>query len=303
MNEEKYTKFKTVTGYDIKSFFSDFVTFVNQYYPSIVEYYNGGEIDQESFYRLDRLTKDMDKIDALFVLHSDTLDDIDSWELLDIFTEIQTKIWTIRNSAKWLRSVFNGVRSNTIQMNQILSTNESFEDVVEKDMYSINPQDDWLNIVVPQYITEEDYTTITSPIFAINLQQNSLGYIDTVVDTLDGKSILGIDIDKNFQFEDNDLKVVIYDDAIRQALELIQGSLKGFYPEFPDYGISNEIIGTTINAIQYPSIFKNLINMFQKDGRWKSVELIDLYTEQDSVFIKIRATTVTKNDYIISIPI
>lgn len=303
MNEEKYTKFKTVTGYDIESFFSDFVTFVNQYYPSIVEYYNGGEIDQESFYRLDRLTKDMDKIDALFVLHSDTLDDIDSWELLDIFTEIQTKIWTIRNSAKWLRSVFNGVRSNTIQMNQILSTNESFEDVVEKDMYSINPQDDWLNIVVPQYITEEDYTTTTSPIFAINLQQNSLGYIDTVVDTLDGKSILGIDIDKNFQFEDNDLKVVIYDDAIRQALELIQGSLKGFYPEFPDYGISNEIIGTTINAIQYPSIFKNLINMFQKDGRWKSVELIDLYTEQDSVFIKIRATTVTKNDYIISIPI
>lgn len=301
--EQKYEKFKTVTGYDIRLFFSDFVTFVNQYYPSIVDYYNGGTIDQEAFYRLNLLTKEMDKIEPLFVLHSNTLDDIDSWELLDVFTEIQTKIWTIRNSAKWLRSVFDCVRSNTVKMEQVLGTDESFEDVAQKNLYSSNPQDDWLNIVVPQYINEEDYTPQSSPIFSINLQQSRNNYIDNIVDTLDGKSILGIDIDKNFLFESDDLKVVSYDDAIKQALELIQGSLKGFYPEFPDYGITNDIIGTTINAVQYPTIFKNLINMFQKDSRWKSIELIDLYTEQDSIFLKIKATTVTKDDFIVSIPI
>ena len=100
--DQKYEKFKVITGYDIRLFFSDFVTFVNQYYPFIVDYYNGGTINQETFYKLNLLTKEMDKIEPLFTLYSNTLDDIDSWELLDIFTEIQTKLWTIRNSAKWL---------------------------------------------------------------------------------------------------------------------------------------------------------------------------------------------------------
>lgn len=301
--DQKYEKFKVITGYDIRLFFSDFVTFVNQYYPFIVDYYNGGTIDQETFYKLNLLTKEMDKIEPLFTLCSNTLDDIDSWELLDIFTEIQTKLWTIRNSAKWLRSTFDNVRSNTVKMEQVLSTDESFEDIAQKNLSSSNPQDDWLNIVVPQYINEEDYTPQSSPIFSINLEQSRDNYIDNIVDTLSGKSILGIDIDKNFLFENDDLKVVSYDDAIKQALELIQSSLKGFYPEFPNYGITNDIIGTTINAVQYPTIFKNLINMFQRDGRWKSVELIDLYTEQDSIFLKIKATTVTKEDFIVNIPI
>lgn len=301
--DQKYEKFKVITGYDIRLFFSDFVTFVNQYYPFIVDYYNGGTINQETFYKLNLLTKEMDKIEPLFTLYSNTLDDIDSWELLDIFTEIQTKLWTIRNSAKWLRSTFDNVRSNTVKMEQVLSTDESFEDIAQKNLSSSNPQDDWLNIVVPQYINEEDYTPQSSPIFSINLEQSRDNYIDNIVDTLSGKSILGIDIDKNFLFENDDLKVVSYDDAIKQALELIQSSLKGFYPEFPNYGITNDIIGTTINAVQYPTIFKNLINMFQRDGRWKSVELIDLYTEQDSIFLKIKATTVTKEDFIVNIPI
>ena len=301
--DQKYEKFKVITGYDIRLFFSDFVTFVNQYYPFIVDYYNGGTINQETFYKLNLLTKEMDKIEPLFTLYSNILDDIDSWELLDIFTEIQTKLWTIRNSAKWLRSTFDNVRSNTVKMEQVLSTDESFEDIAQKNLSSSNPQDDWLNIVVPQYINEEDYTPQSSPIFSINLEQSRDNYIDNIVDTLSGKSILGIDIDKNFLFENDDLKVVSYDDAIKQALELIQSSLKGFYPEFPNYGITNDIIGTTINAVQYPTIFKNLINMFQRDGRWKSVELIDLYTEQDSIFLKIKATTVTKEDFIVNIPI
>lgn len=298
-----YEKFKNVTGYDIEAFFQSFVIFVTEQYPYIIDYYNGGKVEKEAFYQLDRISKEIGKIEPLFTLHSNTLNDIDSWELLDVFTEIETKIWTIRNSAKWLRSVFNYVRSNTIKVDRVLKTDENFEDVSE-ELGAENPQDDWLNITTPQYIEEEDYTPEDgSGIFSVNLQNIGLNYVDNIIDVLSGESILGIDIDKDFLFENDDLKIVAYDKAIEQALKLIQESLKGTYPEFENYGISDSFIGTTVNAIQYPSIFKDLMNMFQRDSRWKSVELLDVRRESDSIFLQIKVTAITENDYIINVPI
>ena len=224
-------------------------------------------------------------------MHKNSLNDLDAWELLDTFTEIQTKILTIRSSAKWMRSVFDYVRTNTIKVEKILQSDETFEDV-SANLDAITPQDDWVNITVPQYITEELYTNSSSPIFSVNLQNVGLNYVDNVVDVLNGKSILGVDLD-----------VIEYDQAMVQALELIQSSLKGSYPEFEDYGITNEFIGTTVNAIQYATIFKGLMNMFQRDSRWKTVELLDLKRDQDSIFLSIRATTITESNYIINIPI
>lgn len=302
MNETMYEKFENITGYDIKSFFQSFVDFVSTEYPYIVDYYQGGSIRQESFYALDRLTKEVNKIEPLFTLHKNSLNDLDAWELLDTFTEIQTKILTIRSSAKWMRSVFDYVRTNTIKVEKILQSDETFEDV-SANLDAMTPQDDWVNITVPQYITEELYTNSSSPIFSVNLQNVGLNYVDNVVDVLNGKSILGVDLDKSFTFENDDLKVIEYDQAMVQALELIQSSLKGSYPEFEDYGITNEFIGTTVNAIQYATIFKGLMNMFQRDSRWKTVELLDLKRDQDSVFLSIRATTISANSYIINIPI
>ena len=118
--------------------------------------------------------------------------------------------------------------------------------------------------------------------FYINLKNAGNNYLDTVVDVLVGDNILGRDIDVNFVFENDDLKIVIGDDAIRQALDTILSSQKGAIPEFKDYGIANEFIGTTVNAIQYPSIFKDVMNMFQRDSRWDSVELMDVKREEEA---------------------
>ena len=57
-----------------------------------------------------------------------------------------------------------------------------------------------------------------------------LNYVDNVVDVLNGKSILGVDLDKSFTFENDDLKVIEYDQAMVQALELIQSFFKRFLP-------------------------------------------------------------------------
>lgn len=301
--EDKYEKFKRITGYDIKSFFEEYVRFCNQDYPNIISYYNGGDLVAESFYKLLILDKELGVIEPLFVLHDNTLDDISMWEILDNFTEVQTKIATIKSSERWLRST-NVKGSNSIRVVKTLRMGESFEDV-SRQLNDDNPEDDWMKITIPQYIKEEDYTFEDGSrnTFYVDLKNSGGTMVDTVVDTLVGENILGRDISTEFIYVNNDLKIIKGNEAMEQALEIILNALKGCIPEFVDYGIANEAIGTTVNAIQYPTIFKSIMNMFQRDSRWSSVELLDVYVKEDSVFLKIKAETVMKTNYITSIPI
>lgn len=306
MNESVYDKiyerFRNITGYDIKIFLQDFIDFVNNHYANIVSYYNGGAINNQSFGMLDRLLKEINKIEPLFTLHYNSLNNIGDWFLLDLFSQVQTKLWTIRFSSKWMRSVRTGVRSNTIKYDKFLKTDQNFEDIAA-EVGMIDYQNDWKNITVPQYITEESYTPQSSPIFSVNFQISGINYIDNIVDSLEGKNVLGKDISTDFSFEGDDLKVVLYEDSLKQALQLILESEKGAIPEFNDYGIPSDFRGTTVNAIQYSIIFKSIMNMFQRDSRWRSVELMDIYRDQDSIFIKIKATAVTAGDFVLTVPI
>lgn len=299
---DMYEKFLSVTGYNIKDFFQSYVDFCSEYYPYIVDYYQGGEINADSFYELDKLIAQINIIESLFQLHENKLDDISMWELLESFSEIVTKLTTIKNSDRWLRSASVG-RTNTLQLEKQLRTGETFETVSEQ-LELENPEDDWVDIVVPQYIIEEDYITGQgSNTFSVNLKNVGINYVDNVVDTLVDENILGKDLSTEFVFENEDLKIIKFQKSMEQALRIILEAVKGCIPEFTDYGLPSDFIGQTTNAIQYPIIFKSLMNMFQRDNRWASAELIDLKKVEDSIFMKVRATTVTKEDFLINVPI
>lgn len=299
---DMYEKFLSVTGYNIKDFFQSYVDFCSEYYPYIVDYYQGGEINADSFYELDKLIAQINIIEPLFQLHENKLDDISMWELLESFSEIVTKLTTIKNSDRWLRSASVG-RTNTLQLEKRLRTGETFETVSEQ-LELENPEDDWVDIVVPQYIIEEDYITGQgSNTFSVNLKNVGINYVDNVVDTLVDENILGKDLSTEFVFENEDLKIIKFQKSMEQALKIILEAVKGCIPEFTDYGLPSDFIGQTTNAIQYPIIFKSLMNMFQRDNRWASAELIDLKKVEDSIFMKVRATTVTKEDFLINVPI
>lgn len=299
---DMYEKFLSVTGYNIKDFFQSYVDFCSEYYPYIVDYYQGGEINADSFYELDKLIAQINIIEPLFQLHENKLNDISMWELLESFSEIVTKLTTIKNSDRWLRSASVG-RTNTLQLEKQLRTGETFETVSEQ-LELENPEDDWVDIVVPQYIIEEDYITGQgSNTFSVNLKNVGINYVDNVVDTLVDENILGKDLSTEFVFENEDLKIIKFQKSMEQALRIILEAVKGCIPEFTDYGLPSDFIGQTTNAIQYPIIFKSLMNMFQRDNRWASAELIDLKKVEDSIFMKVRATTVTKEDFLINVPI
>lgn len=300
-------KFYEVTGYNISEFFESVRYFISTKYPLIIDFYNGGDYPSNVFSQLDYLLKECEKIEPLFELKKNTLDNIDFWELLDIFSDVQAKLLTIANSSRWQRSSRLGTYGSTINVNQLLKTYQTFEDVA--DSFSLeNPQDDWMDIAKKNEFLETDYSpTDSKGLFVMPINNSGNSQIDNVVDNLalvkqeDGSYLslsMGKDINKNFLFKDGDIDIVQFQDALIQSFDTILKTQKGGIPEFPNYGLPNDMIGSTVNAMQYPIIFKAISNMFQYDSRFKEVKILDIYRKEDNIFMKIEASSVTNESFV-----
>lgn len=294
-------KYYNITRIDIAQFFQDVVDFINQGYPSILSYYEGGNLPANSLKVLDDLLFRAEKIDAAFYNFSGQMKTTDMWDLLDTFEDTWGQLLTINNTSKWMRSSRVGRYDGKFYLERALADFENFEQVASS-VGSNDPQNDWENIAIDNFIIEEKYSPRNGgPIFKISLSSTANFGIQTVVDSLVGERILGKDIDKRFYFKDNDLAIVEYKDAINQTIDTIMNTLKRDIPEFPEDGISNEFVGTNVSAIQYPTLFRNLSTMFAKDDRFIEVNLLSLTREDDYIIMKIKIRTVNSDSFITNI--
>lgn len=296
-------KYYNITKIDIQQFFQDTVDFINEGYPSILSYYEGGDLPADSFKVLDDLLVRAESIDAAFFNFSDQMKTLDMWDLLDTFEDSWGQLLTINNTSKWMRSSRVGRYDGKFYLERTLKDFENFEQVASS-VGSNDPQNDWEEIAVSNFIIEEDYSPRSGgPIFKISLSSSANFGIQTVVDSLVGERILGKDVDKRFYFANNDLAIVEYKDAINQTIDTIMNTLKGDIPEFPEDGISNEFIGTNVSAIQYPTLFRNLSTIFAKDDRFIEVNLLSLSRKDDYIIMKIKIKTINSDSYITNISV
>lgn len=296
-------KYYNITKIDIQQFFQDTVDFINEGYPSILSYYEGGDLPADSFKVLDDLLVRAESIDAAFFNFSDQMKTLDMWDLLDTFEDSWGQLLTINNTSKWMRSSRVGRYDSKFYLERALKDFENFEQVASS-VGSNDPQNDWEEIAVSNFIIEEDYSPRSGgPIFKISLSSSANFGIQTVVDSLVGERILGKDVDKRFYFANNDLAIVEYKDAINQTIDTIMNTLKGDIPEFPEDGVSNEFIGTNVSAIQYPTLFRNLSTMFAKDDRFIEVNLLSLSRKDDYIIMKIKIKTINSDSYITNISV
>jgi hypothetical protein len=295
-----FDKFKITTGYDMVVFLNRYSSFMDIYYPSVVNYYSGGGLNQNAFFELDYLLKEVSKIEPLFLLNTNRMDTIDMWELLDLFTDVQTKLLTIKNTGKWMRSSRLNTNDTGVKIDRVQYQNETVE-MMANDLGYGDPHNDWMDIAINNQAIEEDYTLEGGKIFTVVFQNNSNIGLDNIVDFGVGKNILGKDVIKKISFVNNDLETVEYEKAMAQSFEVKMNVQKNSIPEFPEYGINNQYIGTSIGALSYPSLFRDVLALFRQDKRWTKVNLLDLYHKDDMVFMKIEATSILKDSLVTNI--
>jgi len=286
-----YEKFYRTTGYDLKAFFTRYISFVSNDLPYIVDYYNGGDVNSASFLELDRLITETKKIEPLFDLHKSSLNTVDMWEALDLFSDTVIKLETIKNFAKWQRSSRLGAGNVNAKVSIIQNQNQTLEGISFLSGVE-DSQNDWRNLAIQNQSIEEAYTTEGGALFVIPTQSVASQKIPNIVDVSSQDNVFGRDLDRNILFSDNDLLTVEGIDNIIQNLEIKLSTKKGDIPEFPSDGMDNDLIGTSMSAIRYPVLVRDLSNLFKKDGRYSEVVINNIISQEDSVFLEMRIKTI-----------
>jgi hypothetical protein len=291
-----FDTFKSVTRFDIQAYFDEFSSFVLSDYQKIVDFYsNGAAIPSDTINTLKDLNTQMLQINDLFNLYNDRLSSSTSeiWELLDYFESTKVTLMTIINSARWMRSTKNVLQSNVVNLDYILKQGETFEQLAGEVGYS-DPVNDWSQLALNNDIKEEAYTFEGGNKLKISFV-NDLSYdINSVIDSISGLKIYGLDIDCSaFGFDPaiNDFKILGYKDTIKQQTTILLGLTKGSVPEFPQDGISKDLLGSNVNAIQYPVIMRQQSAVFEKDGRYKSIAIDSIATQVAALIMNITITT------------
>jgi hypothetical protein len=288
-----FDTFKNITRFDIQSYFEDFSSFVLSDYQSISAYYQTGTpLTSDTILKVNDLMSRMAQINDLFFVYGDRLSatTVEVWEMLDFFESTKVTLLTIVNSSRWLRSTKNVLRSNAVSNDFILRQQQSLEQLAS-EIGSGDATNDWSQIAITNNLKEEDYSFEGGNKLKISFTNNLNYFVNSVIDSISGEKLYGLDIDRNFYFENNDLAVLGYRDNINQQTLILLGLVKGSVPEFPQDGIDKNLISSNVNAIQYPMILRQQSLVFEKDDRYKAIAVSGFSHLGEALIIDMQITT------------
>ncbi len=293
MNSTVFDIFQKITRFDIKSYFEQFADFVSTDYQKISDFYSKGAVlKQEVIDKLERLNNQMRQLNDLFSIYSRNLSEetAEIWELLDFFESTKVTLLTMWNSSRWMRSTKDIFQSSVVKQDYNLRQGQNFETLATELGYN-DANNNWAQIAIDNDIREEDYTYEGGKKLKISFVNDYSFQVNTVIDSISGERLYGKDIDRVLTFENNDLKTLGYHDTIRQQTAILLGLMKGSVPEFLTDGINKDVVGSNINALQYPMLLRQQASVFEKDGRYRSIEVNKMYIVEDSLVIELQITT------------
>jgi len=289
-NRKTVDYFSMVTRYDVSTYLELYSIFIQSNQPQILAYYRDRDTapDATSFDFMEKLITESIKLDNLIKMHKNAFDKIDHWELLIMLEEVRDKLETVKNTSKWIGSskAKNSWHSTSISSSHVLEQNETLEDIsLDLNGRGGDNQNDWAQIAMENDLLETDYTVdggnkiqltkgiSTSPNF----------FIKSVIDTLYNQTMYGLDLSRKITFENNDIKVLNYNDTVLQAVEILILLKKGDVPEFPNFGIDADLgVGGNAGQLFHSAIVRQLRAVFSTDDTLRNFNVLKAeYKEGD----------------------
>ena len=296
VSEELLDEIKKITGIDLSYTIYNFIYFMDFYYPDIINYYSGltSVPNGDSFKKLNILLDESKTLINILNLNKQSFSSVEIHILLENIEEMHTKLCIIDNISKFLRSTIVKGQFNLGVIDQVsLNYNETLEKLSRR-INSINSDNDWVDSAIKNDLIEEDYTPDGGVILKV-VYNNAPGGISnmlSIVDNIEGEKMYGLDIDRNLSFIDNDLKILTYKETINQSIDIKLGLKQGDVPEFPRDGIQlNQTIGSNINSVQFPILFRQLSSLFSKDDSISSFSIKNFIIQGDATLIDIEINT------------
>jgi hypothetical protein len=290
-------RFKKITGFNYQDLLTRFYNFNTDKKQKIYDYYNGVSTvaDGEAFSQLDKLRTDFDSAISIVSFNKESFVLYDAWELFSELEDINSKLDTIYNSSKFLRSAISLGNFNPSPLIEVTLGNNQTLERLAKDLKSQDPQNDWTKIFLNNQLTEESYTADGGAILQVSFQGSDPLILTSVVDNIDSaEKTFGLDIQAKLEYEDNDLKVLTYKETLLQTVGILSSLTKGSVPEFPEQGVDKRIsVGSTFGSLTFPVIFRQLYQNFTTDDSFKEFSITDLSRDGDSLLINYQVRTRT----------
>ena len=299
-------EFENLTKYPIGSYFLGIDSFFKNDKQNIISYYSG-DIDllnNNSFNNLSFLINETRNLFSVFSLNKKKLTNYKWWILINQVEQIDTTLLLIDNASKWLRSTisrgnFNPNPEVDIPFNQ----GQTLETIERNILGSVNWDDTWSDLALKNDLREEDYTSNGGFLLKANFNYTLNNFkINSIVDNPVGERILGVDINKKLQFEGNDLSVLLPKETFTQNVKILINLRKGDNPEFFDQGINPKlVVGSNVNNITYPILFRQLSILFKADDTIGSFNITTINRKQDAVFLEFEVSSRLGDSQIISL--
>lgn len=285
-----YEEFENITGFDLESFYSRFVTFINEQSQLIIDYYSGLEdnMDRDAYKEFLYLNNNIDYVLNLFYLNKERFNTIDFWQLMEFADDIKIKLNTIGNFNRFSRSaVLKESFTNETVVDVAMRKGETIEELVAR-FGSTDREADWVDVAITNSLIQEDYTPDGGVVLSITFKNNFRFFLDSIVDTPIGDKIKGLDLNKYITFVGDDLNTLNYNQTLKQSMEILANLRKNSNPEFPFYGINPAIIsGMSFKQAAIPPIIRQIYQVFSSDDIVKRIEISKTEFESDSIIMDI----------------
>lgn len=289
--------FSSTLRYNLSTYIDLYSVFISDYQKKIENYYKSIQDlpDVDAFDFLFSLIKEASKIDDLIKMNKNSFKKINHWDFVEFLDDIKYSLDTVQNTAKWVGSnkSKNNWRTISIQSNHILNQNQTLENLVE-DNFGGDAQNDWVDLSLRNNLLERDYSVYGGNNIEIskNISSSPKLYIKTVIDSLIGDTLYGLDISKKLSFEDGDLKVESYFDTLKQSVLILSGIKRGDVPEFPFFGIDADLgVGSNVGQLVYSSVIRQLTTVFASDDTITDFSVTDAFYENTNLFIEYSVNT------------
>ena len=257
-------------------------------YPQIVRYYQGSlqTLPNSVVDSYEKVKKSTDRIMYIINSRKASFTKMIEWEVYEYMEDIKLQIDSVPTLYKVFRSSktdfnFNG----SFEFNHVKGKGESLEEVAS-NISNVDYNDTWVDIANRNDLFEIDYDDASGLDLklSISLESNNIK-ASSVYDNAQGIKVLGLDIDRNFVFEDDDLKALGHEDTFEQSVSILANLKKGDIPEFLEFG-RNALVGSSIKSFGLTSIIRQMVNVFSTDDSLINFEVKESVVNGTDIFIK-----------------
>ena len=287
--------FEKLTGYPLKSFLAQSKEFFETDARDISDFFKGltNTLDRKKLVKLNNLVSNAKEITNFFYTKKRLMPTVDYWELLDRIEDIKSTLEYVVKIPKYLRSsLIEGASRSGFAFEYSLEPNETLEQVSTSVLQLSNPQNSWVVSAIENDLKEQDWDILGTNELVLRKALFQSNLVTSMIDFTIGDRIYGKDIQKRFEFEDNDLKVLDHRDTVFQSVDILGQLLRGDIPEFPGLGLELSFYkGNNISQMNYKSIARELTRNFASDDLFKDFAIREISFDQGDLNIEYEVNT------------